>query len=148
MKCAYPNCHGVVENLECALHGRICSHCGHPCDHIHPEKRCHRCHARSLGAKCATCGSPWIYLTFFEDDLWRCKPCVSTIIDDRGWEDKPEDVKNWLATSEEKYRLDMEAHHEKQAKLAEQVEKATSRKKNKQEEGLFVLEDPKKKKRK
>lgn len=148
MKCAYPTCVGTVTELLCSLHGKLCSHCGIPCDHTNVEKRCRRCDARLRGLKCAGCGSPWVYLIFYEDEKWRCKPCVSQIIEAHGWEDSEEQVKEWLLTAEEKYKLDMVAHHEKQAQIAEQVQKATSRKKGKQEEGLFVLEDAKKKRAK
>ena len=145
MRCAYPMCRGIVRDNLCDVHGDICSQCGVPCS---PKKMCHRCTSRANGKKCAGCGSPWIYLPYYVDGLWRCKPCVSAIIRDNDFEDTAEQVERDLRTTHEKYLSEEAQHKEKQEAIAVQVKKATIRRRSipKQDEELFTLETKKKRK--
>lgn len=147
--CQLKGCAGITTGLRCTDHGQLCSECKMPTAGTRPDGKCVLCGARADGVKCGGCGSPWVVLRYHEDRKWRCRPCVSAIIAENGWHDDFAEISEGMKTTDERLRSEAVENAAKQEKLAEQVKKATARKtKPKQEEGLFVLEDPKKKKRK
>lgn len=146
MNCSYPKCDGAVVDLVCDKHGQICSHCGEPSAHTRPDRLCRKCGGRADGEKCYTCGSPWIYLTYYRDGKWRCKPCVSNIIEDEGFLDSKKAIQKMKDDHQQRTVREKE-HQEKRDELAKRVDKTAKRGYSlaKQEESLFVLEKPKKK---
>lgn len=147
--CAYPKCSGFTEGDTCTIHGKICSHCGVPCEHTGADRHCNRCDARTHGAKCEGCGSPWIYITYYLDKKWRCKPCVRALIRENDWEETEEEAKAKVRQAAEQYTVAQQERKLKKDALADQVDKQTKRryKNDKQDETLFVLQDPKKKRK-
>lgn len=136
MKCSAPFCKGISFELHCTEHGEMCSECGIPTYHHRSDKRCAMCGARADGEVCV-CTSPWVYMPFYEDDKWRCRSCVLTLIRDRGWD---EDVPQLLAAMKdlEEQRKTQEATKEverdKEREIQGRMKKA---RKQRQDENLF-----------
>lgn len=145
-KCQMPHCDGITTGLRCTDHGQLCTECKMPTYGSRKDGKCSVCGARADGEKCGGCGSPWIYMPYYLDKKWRCRPCVSAIIDENGWLNDMDALVEGMKTADERARTEAAENEAKQEKIAAQVKKATARKtKPKQEEGLFVLEDKKKK---
>lgn len=149
IRCEYTNCQGVTtSDYRCTDHGELCSECLVPSIHQRPDKKCVSCAARAEGAVCAGCGSPWICLTYFEDQKWRCRVCVSTLIMDNGWDETPEEIMARLKAAEEKFQQEKAEKAARHAAFLQQDTMARTRKTNKdQEEALFTLQDKKKRKK-
>lgn len=144
MKCGAPFCGGLVSDLNCSAHGKLCVECLLPT--AMSDDLCHKCMARKEGKKCAECGSPWIYITYYLDSEWRCRPCCLNIIAENGWEETPEAVLERVKKAEEDYQAAAAARREevdRQREIQEKIARKT--RKPKQEESLFGDEKKRKK---
>jgi hypothetical protein len=74
---------------------------------------------------------------------------VRALIRENGWEDTEEEVLSRLREANERFTVESQERKKAQEALAAQVDKAVKRKKGvpKQEEELFKLENPKKKRK-
>lgn len=145
MKCAAPYCQGLTHENKCSDHGTLCIECLLPT--AAPGGLCYKCLARRAGEKCAECGSPWIYITYYLDSKWRCRPCCLNIIADNGWDETEEAVRERMKKAEEDYQAAAAARREevdRQREIQEKIARKT--RKPKQEESLFGDEKKKKKK--
>lgn len=137
MNCAYPHCRGLTSSLVCSDHGEICEDCGIPTSHHREDKLCPRCGARADGIKCADCGSPWVYITYYLDGNWRCRNRSSRIIHENGWDQTPEEVAAMLKELNDKRSAAKKEQEEKiEAQRAIQ-EKMKKTRKPKQSEALW-----------
>lgn len=144
MKCGAPFCEGLTHEQRCSDHGKLCIECLLPT--ALSDALCHKCLARRNGEKCAECGSPWIYITYYLDGNWRCRPCCMNIITENGWDETVEVVLERVKKAEEDYQAAIAARSEdldRQREIQEKIAKKT--RKPKQEESLFGDEKKKKK---